>query len=218
MDTNVANNDSLVQVSVSTAGAAQADLAVFKNHSTPNVLHGGKLAFQLVAVNHGPAAVSAARLQDLMPSGVEDMRGPAVRAVVRMRHSVRARRRYPSAGGDAVGASITIDVTGAMAQAGGHLVNTASVASELPDPCCPTTAHRLRQCTCGRPQIHSHHGLAGAEFAVGLHLVAGRTVAAAQRGLGQPAQLDAGLAAGAGLGRGGDSHAIFVNGDFESKR
>lgn len=74
VDTNATNNDSVVQVSVSSAAGAQADLAVFKTTSTPNVLPGGKLAFQLVVVNHGPAAVSAARLEDLMPSGVDEVR------------------------------------------------------------------------------------------------------------------------------------------------
>ncbi|WP_423934926.1 hypothetical protein [Comamonas sp. 23] len=135
VDTNAANNDSLVQVSVSTAGAAQADLAVFKTTSTPKVLPGGKLAFQLVAVNHGPAAVSAARLQDLMPSGVEDMRwtcsargGAVCGTASGQGGDIQVLAEMP------VGASITIDVAGAMAQAGGHLVNTASVASELPDP------------------------------------------------------------------------------------
>ncbi|MFC3217389.1 DUF11 domain-containing protein [Comamonas sp. JC664] len=175
---------------------------MFKTTQHTQRAHGGKLAFQLVAVNHGPAAVSAARLQDLMPSGVEDMRWTCSARGGAYAAQRQGRRRYPSAGGDAVGASITIDVTGAMAQAGGHLVNTASVASELPDPVLSNNS--------ASASVNAPAGALKSIPTMGwlaLSLLSAAPCCWAHGGcsakrLGQPAQLDAGLAAGAGLGAG----------------
>lgn len=219
VDTNAANNDSLVQVSVSTAGAAQADLAVFKTTSTPNVLPGGKLAFQLVAVNHGPAAVSAARLQDLMPSGVEDMRwtcsargGAVCGTASGQGGDIQVLAEMP------VGASITIDVTGAMAQAGGHLVNTASVASELPDPVLSNnSASASVNAPAGALKSIPTMGWLALSLLSGCTLLLGARWLQRKGGLGSRRSWMLALLLVLGLGAGGDSHAIFVNGDFESQ-
>ena len=219
VDTNAANNDSVVQVSVSSAAGAQADLAVFKTTSTPNVLPGGKLAFQLVVVNHGPAAVSAARLEDLMPSGVDEVRwtcsargGAVCGAAAGQGADIRVPAEMP------VGASITIDVTGVMAQAGGPLVNTVTVASELPDP---LLSNNRASASINAPvgalaSIPTLGWLALCLLSV-CTLLVGVLWLQRKGGRGSLRGWTLGLLLVLGLGAGGDSHAIFVNGDFENQ-
>ncbi len=219
VDTDAANNDSLVQVSVGSAGAAQADLAVSKTTSTPHVLPGGPVAFQLVAVNHGPAAVTAAQLEDLVPSGVEAVRwtcsargGAVCRAASGQGSDVRVRAEMP------VGASITIDVTGVMAQADGPLVNTVTLASELPDP---VLSNNRASASVNAPAgalkaIPAMGWLALSVLSVST-LVLGALWLQRRDALRSRRGWTLALLLVLGLGAGGDSHAIFVNGDFEGQ-
>lgn len=135
IDINPQNNSSSASVLIGSGVSSQADLAVDKTTSTPLVAGNGSAVFQIVVTNKGPDAAVGARLRDIVPPELRDVTWKCVAASggqcsanLGTGSIVDLALNLPK------GATVTVDVTGKLQQTTNNVVNTATVSSDSIDP------------------------------------------------------------------------------------
>ena len=121
-DPDIANNEAVATVRVQPP--EKADLRLFKNLDSEEVLAGGTVRYSIRVTNAGPDAATAVTLLDTLPAEMS----PALR-------NCPGRRIMCYLGTIASGKTVTVEIDAKLAEgASGDLRNSASVSSLTADP------------------------------------------------------------------------------------
>ena len=121
-DPDIANNEAVATVRVQPP--EKADLRLFKNLDSEEVLAGGTVRYSIRVTNAGPDAATAVTLLDTLPAEMS----PALR-------NCPGRRIICYLGTIASGKTVTVEIDAKLAEgASGDLRNSASVSSLTADP------------------------------------------------------------------------------------
>ncbi|MDR0274777.1 MAG: putative Ig domain-containing protein, partial [Burkholderiaceae bacterium] len=135
VDANLGNNTDSATVVISSGSTAQADLEITKTTPTPIVRVNQQAQFDIVAINHGPNDAPQARLSDVVPAEFTGVTWTC---------TATGGAQCPVASGNGsdidlttdmpVGSMVNVQVKGTLTQAKSNVLNTASIASKVSDP------------------------------------------------------------------------------------
>ena len=219
-DSNSSNNSSVTQINIGSPVSSNADISIKKTTSTPVVASGDSVAFKIIATNHGPATASQAMVKDQVPADISNVSwtcsasgGASCSTSSGQGSDIQVPASLP------VGASITIEVKGTLKQSAANVVNTASVSSNIPDPILTnnSSSATINESAGVIKSIPSTGWLA-------LFLLSFLTLVMSwfwlKKGSNRGNSLrgwSTSIVIALLLGAASDSHAIFVNGDFETQ-
>ena len=219
-DSNSANNSSVTQINIGSPLSQNADVSIQKTTSTPVVAIGEAVNFRIVATNHGPGVASQATVRDQVPTDIGSVSwtctgsgGASCGMASGQGSDILVPASLP------VGAAITIEVNGVLKQAASNVVNTASVSSNLPDPILTNnfSSATINE-SAGVIKSIPSTGWVALFLLSCFTLVMGGFWLKGSGNRGNTLRIwSAGIVMAMLLGAASDSHAIFVNGDFEAQ-
>ena len=226
VDVNAQNNTSSTNLVIGSGGAtALADLEVRKTTSTPTLATDEHAVFRIVAMNHGPDDVTQARLSDMVPSELSNVTWTCTSAAgAKCASDTGSGSNVDLMVDLPVGTSVTVEVTGKLSKSAANVVNTATISSNIPDPAPSNNTSSVSINTTSTGAIPVPLSGAGALLLLSLftalvgwiHLVCkGRQTDFNGRRFLR--SLLPGVLVACALLLPGESHAIFVNGDFEAQ-